>query len=257
VPSASTVASSAPGLDGSDVQPASCDRPRRRIHVVEADPRVAPGGERAREDGPPANFRRHLIWPGQDRIAAIAPATGGRDYLTTTTGKNVLFSRQAARTYTGTVPRVDPAAMSRGIGADPAPRPDWPRRSIRAATPWAARTTSWSWDGRPFETWQNDNAQTPNGPQAVFFLFFFFVLCFFFFFFFFFFSSRNSRRSSESRSARSRCSSVLFYIRSAGTNRAHRNRRRRPGCDSGSRAARQADPEKLTPRRGKRAVTLS
>jgi monoamine oxidase len=143
------------------------------VLVLEARDRV--GGRIVNEDigaGKIVEMGGQWAGPTQDKLYALAAELGIGTFPTYDTGKKVLHFNGKRGTYTGTIPRINPAVLA-DIGQAQA-RLEALAKKVPTDAPWTAPNAA-RLDGQTFETWARRNTATRSartllalGAEAVF-----------------------------------------------------------------------------------------
>ena len=143
------------------------------VLVLEARDRV--GGRIVNEDigdGKIVEMGGQWAGPTQDKLYALAAEFGIGTFPTYDTGKKVLHFNGKRGTYTGTIPRINPAVLA-DIGQAQA-RLEALAKKVPTDAPWTAPNAA-KLDGQTFETWARRNTATRSartllalGAEAVF-----------------------------------------------------------------------------------------
>jgi monoamine oxidase len=100
------------------------------------------------------------VGPTQRRLLELARELGVATYPTYGAGENLFLWNDRLTRYTGTIPKINPAALA-DLGLAMA-RLNRMARQVPVEAPWEARAAA-RWDGQTFGTWMRRNVPTPGG----------------------------------------------------------------------------------------------
>ena len=133
--------------------------------VVEARDRV--GGRLLNEeigDGKVVEVGGQWIGPTQDRMAALAADMGVDTFPTYAEGENVIEWRGSLKRYTGTIPRINPAALLDMARAQS--KINRLAKQVPLDRPWTAAKAR-EWDAMSARTWMDRNMRTRAGREMM------------------------------------------------------------------------------------------
>ncbi len=129
------------------------------VTVVEARDRV--GGRTLNEpigSGEIVELGGQWVGPGQDQVLALIRELGLETFPTWCEGRNVFERGGKARTYSGTIPRLNPVSLAEvGVALK---RLERMAAKVDVERPWT-QTELARWDAETFATWARRNAKTP------------------------------------------------------------------------------------------------
>jgi monoamine oxidase len=135
------------------------------VVVLEARPRV--GGRVLNEDiggGHVMEVGAQWIGPTQNRLAALAAATGVETFPTYGEGENVIEQSGRVRRYRGTIPRLNPVVL---LDVERAQRRlNALARRVPLAAPWEAPNAA-RLDGQTMASWMRRNLATRSGRMLL------------------------------------------------------------------------------------------
>ncbi|MCB0831569.1 MAG: FAD-dependent oxidoreductase, partial [Solirubrobacterales bacterium] len=129
------------------------------VTVVEARDRV--GGRTLNEpigSGEIVELGGQWVGPGQDQVLALIRELGLETFPTWCEGRNVFERGGKARTYSGTIPKLNPVSLAEvGVALK---RLERMAAKVDVEQPWT-QTELARWDAETFATWARRNAKTP------------------------------------------------------------------------------------------------
>jgi monoamine oxidase len=133
--------------------------------VLEARDRV--GGRTLNADlggGKVVEVGGQWVGPTQDAVLALARELGVETFPTYVDGANRLEWRGRVRSYTGTIPRMNPAVLADVAQAQL--RTDRMARRVPLEAPWQAPHAA-DWDGQTLESWLRRNVRTAGARELL------------------------------------------------------------------------------------------
>ncbi|HMX71502.1 MAG TPA: flavin monoamine oxidase family protein [Solirubrobacterales bacterium] len=134
---------------------------RRGVEVAVVEARDRVGGRILNEpigDGEIVELGGQWVGPGQDQVLALIQELGLETFPTWCEGRNVFERGGKARTYSGTIPRLNPVSLAEvGMALK---RLEKMAAKVDVTQPWA-QTDLARWDAETFATWARRNAKTP------------------------------------------------------------------------------------------------
>ena len=129
------------------------------FHVVEARDRV--GGRILNQPiggGEIVELGGQWVGPTQDQVLGLIDELGLETFPTYSEGKNVFERSGKAKTYTGTIPKLNPISLAEvGLALK---RLEKMAAKVDVEQPWT-QTELARWDSETFATWMRRNAKTP------------------------------------------------------------------------------------------------
>ena len=134
------------------------------VVVVEARKRVGGRTYTLRKSDADLDVGGQWVGPQQTRLLALAKELGVKTFKTYNEGNNVYYRNGTLTPYASTGPfgpiPPDPTGAAEAFAA--IQQLNSMAEEVPTEAPWTAPRAA-EWDGQTFETWKNDNAQTPGG----------------------------------------------------------------------------------------------